>query len=232
MGKFFFIDKNEDFSSLSPATVTKLIYLNTYLSYSDNLLKLTQRTPMKYEDLPGVLKISEKSVQRFWNEVSPKYIVRTDEGLMFTNLSIFIRGQTNRSKYYQKIYNDGIRLLYDNTPISKHKNLGYLFKMIPLINIEYNILCENPDEDILEKVKPITLSDFCKIIGYNETQLSRLVNTYNKIKFNVNGKMERFCAFVYDGLDRTNANIIINPRILYSGINYKKVEILGLFYRD
>lgn len=87
-------------------------------------------------------------------------------------------------------------------------------------------MCFNPLEADYEKIETMTLQDFCNIIGYNINQASRLLNIYKKIRFN-NG--QRFCNFVNDGLERNNSNIFINPRVLYSGSDYRKVEALGIF---
>ncbi len=235
LGKFFFISNDEDFDDLLPQTVTRLIYLNTYTHFGDNKLMLTERTLMKRKDLAKILGVSKAVVTKFWQAVSPKYIQEQDDGLIFTNTDIFIKRKlSQRGKYnpYQKFYINGIRTLYKATNISNHKHLGYIFKMLPFINLEYNVLCKNPMEKDLDKIELLSLVEFCNIIGYNISQLNRLLNIYNSIKFNVNGKQENFCAFTYDGLDRKKSRIFVNPHILYNGTNYSQVKVLGAFCKD
>lgn len=235
LGKFFFVSSEEDFKDLLPQTVTRLIYLNTFTHFGDNKLMLTERTPMKRKNLAEILGVSKAVITKFWKEVSPKYIQEQDGGLIFTNTDIFIKRKLNqRGNYspYQKFYISGIRTLYRATSVSNHKHLGYIFKMLPFINLEYNVLCKNPLEKDLEKIQLLSLAEFCNAIGYNISQLTRLLNIYQNISFDVKGKQENFCAFAYSGFDRKTSRIFVNPHILYNGTNYNKVKVLGAFCRD
>ncbi|MGN0394923.1 MAG: hypothetical protein ACI4EF_06135 [Coprococcus sp.] len=109
------------------------------------------------------------------------------------------------------------------------ESLGYIFKMLPYINLEYNVLCKNPLEQNLENIEFMSLAEFCHAIDYDISQLSRLLKIYKSLTFEVKTKQERFCAFVYDGLDRGSARIFINPHILYNGSSYSQVKVLGKF---
>lgn len=235
LGKFFFISNQEEFKDLLPQTVTRLIYLNTFIHYGDNKLMKTERTPMEKSDLAKILGISKAAVTKFWKEVSPKYIVEKENNLIFTNTDVFIKRKLNQRggfNPYQKFYINGIRKLYEATAVSQHKHLGYIFKMLPYINLEFNVLCRNPLETDLERIEPLSLKEFCDEIGYDTSQINRLLNIYSKLTFDVKGKQESFCAFVFDGIDRNKSKIFVNPNILYNGSNYQRVKILGMFCRN
>lgn len=224
LGAFAFVNVNNSFEKLKPANVTRLIYLSTFLSFGSNILMKTERSAMRYDELPMILNCSNKTVKRFWDEVSPQYITLTDDGLMLTNDVIFLRDKLkDRSSYFQKIYKDCVRKLFE-TAINLN-SIGYIFQMLAYVNIEFNVLCRNPEESELQNIHPITIDQFCELIGYNANQKSRIVNTYKKIRFNVNGREERLIAFV-DGGQR----IVINPRVIYSGADFRKVQVLTLFY--
>ena len=234
LGSFYFVPASERFANIAPETVTRLIYLNTFVGY-DNKLMLTKRTAMKRKDLAGVLNVSKSTVSRFWKEVSPTYITESDSGLIFSNNIIFKRGSIKTSKeyvQYQKFYINGIRTLYEATERSNHRQLGYLFKLLPFINLEYNMLCYNPLETAIEKIELISIADFCKMIGYDIAHLNKLMYIYRSIQFEVGGRYERFCAITYDGVNKNNAKIFVNPHILYCGSDYNKVEILGAFCKN
>ncbi len=235
LGNFYFIPTREQFSNLLPETVTRLIYLNTFINYHDNKLMLSQRTNMKYKDLSSVLGVSKATVSRFWKEVSPKYITKPDNDLMITNNMVFSRGHLRQKQYtaYQKFYIDSVRKLYESVERKHHKKLGYLFKLLPFINIEYNLLCcpECTLETNINNIELISMADFCNWIGYDIKHLNTLIDTYRNIYFDVNGRQERFCTFIYDGVNKRGAKICINPHVLYSGSDYSKVEVLGAFYK-
>lgn len=234
LGNFFFVLSDERFDGIAPETVTRLIYLNTFLGWSDNRVMLSQRTPMRRKDLARVLRVSNATISRFWREVSPRYMIETEDGLIFTNEYLFKRGrlkQTGEYSRYQKIYIKGIRKLYEATDKRNHRQLGYLFKLLPFINIEFNLVCFNPLETNLEKVELLSVSEFCTLIDFDVKHFNKLFAIYRDVCFDVNGRQERFCAITYDGINKSDAKICINPHILYSGSDYNRVEILGAFCR-
>lgn len=233
LGRFYFILSDERFNGLSSETVARLIYLNTFINYENNRLMLSERKPMRRKDLSEVLRVSKSTVSRFWNDISPKYIVEGENGYMFSNREIFKRGRLSKQQYvtYQKVYIEGVRKLYSVTDRKYHRHLGYFFKLLPFINVEYNLLC-CPDSVMktrIEDIELISISDFCKWIDYDVKHLNDLVSTYRNISFDVEGKQERFCTLIYDGVNKKSAKICINPHILYNGSDYNKVEVLGAF---
>lgn len=239
LGYFYFVLCENQFEGLAPETVTRLILLCTYLNYN-HCLMLTQRTPMKIKDLQNILGVSKSTVSRFWNEVNPRFLIEDEETKNIKlNTDTIFRGKiakNQKGNSYQKFYVDAIRKLYKNTAKNNQKYLGYIFKLLPFINLEFNIICFNPDETELDKVVPMTLKEFCNCIDYNVTNVSRLLSIYRNLKFEVTlhnrTYHERFCTFVNDGINRLNSRIFINPRILYAGSDYTKVEILGAFCDD
>lgn len=233
LGRFYFVPSDERFEGLTPETVTRLIYLNTFADYNNKLM-LTERTSIQYKDLPELLGIAKATVSSFWKEISPKYITKTKDKMLFTNGNIFVKGKISTASIkpeYLKFYTEGVSRLYQSTTKYQHKRLGYLFTLLPFINVEYNVLCYNPLEKDIDRIEFITLSEFCRLIEYSVSNMDRLFGVYNSVSFEVNGRKERFCSVVYDGTDQQNGKVFINPHILYSGSDYKKVEILGAFCR-
>ena len=131
---------------------------------------------------------------------------------------------------YQQIYIEALRQLYWQTPVSKHCHLGYIFEMLPHINWEYNLLCWNPSEKDIEKVELMTIDELCATIGYSRSQRARLWNACQQLKFQSSGRTHNLVSFV-PGSDMQigNMRIFINPRVIYRGSNWHRVEILGAF---
>lgn len=236
LGKFSFMEAGGGgLSTLKPATIARLAYLSTYLRFGTNCLYRTQRTPMCKDDLPEVMHLSVSTVDRFWKEVSPGYLNTDDAGNLILCGDSFIHGSLQKGEEcgrYTKIYTDTIRNLYRTTATSNHKQLGYIFLMLPYINIEYNALCYNPFETDSEEIVYMTVSEFCKAIGHSYATSHRLRKAYSEITFDVEGKKELFCAFVYDGIHEEKAKIFINPRIIYSGSRWEKVALLASFCKS
>ena len=235
--RYIFVNTMFDFSELSPSTVTKLIYLSTYAGY-DNLLVLNAKSKkeIKRSDLPKILGVSKRTSERFWNSVKAYYIREDEEtGKLWLNDEIFKRGKLKSKTAidYQQFYFNGVRSLYKHANGKNHNYLGYLFQLIPFINREWNVVCENPFETDLDNVQLVTMKDFCAYIGYKDTSsISKLKRIYDALEFDVNGKKQRFCALTYTGLDSGTARICINPEVFYVGSNKGRVDVLKLFYKE
>lgn len=229
LGRFSFLHTMQGFEDVSPETAARLVYLSTFLKWEDEALFITQRRKMNRDSLPEILGLSRQTVSRFLDEVSPHYITLDDEKNIHMNQSLFYRGKIGRhgeSKSWRKIYTDSIKKLYHMAGKNNHRYLGYVFKMLPFISIEYNGLCLDIFEKDLAAVRFMNDADFCKQIGYNYSAVSRLKRIYKRIHFDVEGHTEPFCAFVEAG---NSTKIFVNPRILYNGTKPDMVEVLGSF---
>lgn len=100
--------------------------------------------------------------------------------------------------------------------------------------MEFNILCHNPEETDLSKVLPMTIGEFCTKTGYDASKAHRLVSDLCSLTFDVDREQRHFVALVSN---KSNFNtddrlIVINPRVLYGGQNFEKVEAFALFFRE
>ena len=96
--------------------------------------------------------------------------------------------------------------------------------MMPYVNVQWNTVCHNP----LEMIEPMTLGEFCDVIGYDRTHAQRLLDNYRKITFNWKGKQQYFCTFFYEK-DIRDMRIVCNPNLFYIGKHIEKVESYGEF---
>ncbi len=231
--KFVFTHSEHNYQDIKPETLGRLLYLSTYLPYGSNVLSRTQKTKIKKSDLPNIMRLSTGTFYRFWEDVNGKYLQEDENGYIVLSTDCFGRGRLqakNIGKEWQKLYIEFMRELYTKTPPASHRYLGYVFQMLPFVNIEYNILCHNPQETDLAAIQPISLDEFCLACGYaNTDQRTRLVKKYAQIYFDIDGGVERFCSIVTDLADIGNANIYINPNIIYKGSKWDEVKILGKF---
>lgn len=230
LGSFYFILAENPFPDLKPETVTKLIMMCSYLDFNNKFM-LTERTPMKKIDIQNVLKLSRSATYNFSQEVA-HYINEVDGELQLNNTDAILRGKittNNKYKNYQQFYIKCVRRLYNAISSRQHAQLGYIFKLLPYVNIEYNIICSNPFEDDLYKIKPLSITEFCEKIHYNKDNFSKLLKAYRQIIFNVDDRKEYFVTYVSDGSNNHNMRFFVNPHVMYAGKNYSKVEILGAF---
>lgn len=231
LGKFFLSTcRGNQFDGLSPQDTARLIYIASFMGY-DGVLMLNEHRSMKIEDLEQVLNLSKSTFLRLWNKVKGRFVFENEDGTLVVKDCFFRGKQKTVKERLTKVFIQQIQALYRNTPVSKHRYLGYIFQLLSYINVQYNVLCYNPLEADLGQVSLMTIKDFCRIIGYNESQMSRLTKVYSDIVFQCNGELRRFCAFVDCGRQTDDRFVIVNPRVFYAGDCFERVEVLGLFFK-
>lgn len=223
----------EQFKGLKPQDITRLIYLASHINY-ENVLVLNERRKMTLTDLPDVLNVSESTAKRFWDNVNGRYITPESDGTLVVQSTFFRGKQKHITERLTKFFIQSVRKLYKATPANKHGCLGRVFRLLAHISVEYNILCHNPGETDLSKVIPMTLKEFCIETGYAVSKAHRLASDLCAITFDVDGEQRHFVAFVTNKASSIAEDrlIVVNPRILYGGHNFERVEAFALFFRD
>lgn len=230
LGEFYMTPcRKNQFEGLQPHDVARLVYLATFMDY-DCVLKLGDNR-LAVDDLPQLLEVSQKTFDRLWEKIQGKYIIESEDGAL-TVVNGFLRGKQRRiEERLTKVFIQKLQALYRKTPKSKRRLLGYVFQLLYHVNVEYNILAKNPLESELKLVEPITIKEFAAMIGYDESQVSRLEKAHSEVSFMCDGRLQHFCAFVDHGRNKEGRFVIINPRIFYAGKCHEQVDMLGLFFK-
>lgn len=225
------------------SNITRLMYLATYLDYNGYLMEDTpfsQKSPLSNTRIRAIMNLSKAAFSNFYNQVlCNEKIFKIKCGKYKINEELFSKGALNSfdiarmtkdDKYIMRVYINGVREMYIKATPSSHKTLSYLFQIIPYVNRQYNIVCYNPLETNLKKIKPMTLGGFCRILGYDETHSSRLFSVLFEPMFTTEYGTQSAVRYVATkSTAKKTYNIFINPRVYYAGDNWKEVEILGAF---
>ena len=232
---FYFATCDKQPDSLRPETWARLFYLMSFAGYAENGCKLVtgNHKQIQKKDLPAILDVSEPTARKFFNEVSPKYIKDTEQGLIWVD-GFFHKGEKyfNSNERYMRIFCEHIQKLYKTVKNNGIKFLGYIFCMLYYVNMEHNILCFNPLEKDIEKVQRMNLRQFCEIIGYDIHNIDRLYKALDAPTFEINGREQWFFRLLLQphSKDYTLADIGINPKLLYSGSDMENVKALCTAY--
>lgn len=224
---------------LSGSHVSMAFLLATYCDY-DGFLS-TGKAPVQKEQLEKLLGVSRSTAWRFWETVSNLEIFEESEDKrILVNDEYFRRGKIKKSefatmsaqnKFVTRLYIHAIRSLYEKATSSSIKSLCYLFQIIPYLNREYNIICHNPLEEKLELLKPMNLGEFCRTVGYDENNSSRLLSALIEPKFKNGNKAESAMRYVISSKlrDKSSYNLFVNPNVYYAGTRWDEVKVLGQF---
>lgn len=185
--------------------------------------------------------ISQPQVSRFYNVVTGGgYLTVGDNGELRINRDVFMRGDMKPAeiakiaqddRYIMRLYFPVVRYLYESADHETRRVLNYMYKLLPFMNREYNIVCHNPLETDIEKVKPMRIGEFCEAIGYDKTHSGRISRMLFKPEFKVKDHYESAIAYVVNkSLRREDFCIYVNPRIFYAGNRANSVKVLGAFF--
>ena len=215
---------------LDPATLARLTLLSTYLDYQNRLM-LNERVPMRKTDLPKILNLSERAAKGFVAAVQGKFMFVRDGDLYLSKE--YYKGESEKYKKDQKqrLFIKSTRELYYALKPTHHKYFGYIVKLVPFINREFNVLCHNADEVVYDRIAPLTIGEICDILDYDSTNSARLLDALTGLLFTHNGESQSLCAIVKSvGNGVQGYGAFINPRIIYNGSDYKQVEVLHHFF--
>ena len=98
--------------------------------------------------------------------------------------------------------------------------------MIPWINRKYNIICNNIFETDIDKINPLSLGEFCDIIGYDRTNVTRLKK--DLLSFRYENK-RLICFMVCD--DMIKSTIYVSPHLYYSGSNNEIIKMIDNHFK-
>jgi len=219
--------KQELFPNITPSNLTRLIFISTYLNY-DGYLMHDNGTSINKKNMNDLLKLGKTVYNQFYKEMTDNNILKEKNQMLYLNSELFHKGDIEEiDGAMTRICVSGVRGLYQQADVRAHKTLSYIFKILPYINIKYNIACHNPQESNINLIEHLTLGEFCDIVGYDRSKAKRLANELFQCTF-LNGKT--VMRYVSDkSFEISTFRIFVNPKIYYAGSELKTVEVLGGF---
>lgn len=168
------------------------LVLQSYMDYENLLIKSTHnKYPMSKSDMGKVLGIKNrghlnKLLERFiQNGLLIEKVLRIDGGEIkgyFVNRDMHFKG-TTRSRKVVKVFCNQIRILYKSHLTDKGSNqpadLGFIYKVLPYLHYETNILCFNPYEESTTNIKKMSMTDLCVVTGLDKKNLQNKIKRLN-----------------------------------------------------
>lgn len=228
----------KSFLEMKSSTITRLMYLATYICY-DGYISDKKNIPLDKREIFTIMNLSEREFCYFYKNLTENNVIYEIDRKIFINEALFKKGElspkdlatlSQNEKYVTRIYINGVRDLYSKATVRSHKSLSYLFQILPYVNRDYNIVCHNPLETDLSKINKMNLGEFCEIIEYDKKNISRLCKALFEPTFTVDKELKTAMRYVTDkSLNKNSYSMFINPRVYYAGNKWNDVEILGQF---
>lgn len=218
-GSFYFSYYNKMLNILKPQYLTRALYLCSYMNY-DNLLVggKTHHKPIKESDLARIWNIGKTEMFETKKElISLGVLIVNENGTLSIGENFCKKGELMKKNKEEKvrIFNDAIREIYEKAKSTEHRKIALLYKMLPYINLKWNMVCTNIDEEIKDLVEPIDVKTLCKLLGQsNVTRFKK-----DLLSLTVNGRPVVLIASVMN-----KSVILINPAIYYKGTRLEDVD--------
>lgn len=211
---------------ISGSNISRLIYLSTFLSYKDNMVKCCG-LPITTKDLCDIFGITKRTVHNFISECTKANLIRIDEEKNIHLSSSFSRMEYPKKKIPSgysviRLYHNSIQRLYEWYGISSPKKLACLFTIIPWVNKEINVVSVNPLETDRLRVEALKFSAVCKITGHNPDNKHRIISYLDELK------TPMWDAVHLKG-NGQNKVTVVNPRVYFGGTNGVVPEVIGVF---
>lgn len=225
-GHFYFNFYNRLLNKLKPQYLTRFLYLSCFINYYNLLVinKTTRHIPIYEEDLQRILKLSRTETYSTKIDFIEKgLLIVNDDKTLTINDTYCKKGDIVKNKKVEKVrmFENGIKELYEKAKPTEHKQLALLFEMLKFLNLQYNVICKDNTEQVLEHINPYTLKEIAEILG--ETNITRFKKKL--MDMTVNGE-----AVVCINEIKNKKMITINPKIYYKGTRLESLKYLqGLF---
>lgn len=194
------------FPNLSAANFARLMYAATFCDKNGII--------MNKKELIKKMKLNRTRWAEFWTEATDNNILYEKNDVVYANVEVFQNGCISTDENYIRLFCEYIQRLYEQCEsTTMHKQLAYIFKIIPYVNRRTNAVCFNPEEQNERDIKYMSLGDFCDAIGYERKNARRLVKDLLKIRIND----ELAIGFFVGNLEEDTWIMVVNPRLYFGG---------------
>ena len=206
---------------IEDANIPKMIFLATFCNNVGYV--------MGKQDITDMLNISYNLSKKFRDNLTEQKVLFFKRDLAFISPRSFYKGKLkDTGTSYIRIYEEYNQKLYQSCTTTQHKQLSYVYRMIPYLNRQTNILSYNQQEQEIKHIVNMSVKDFCRKVGYKPSHSARLRNCLSQ--FRVNGELA--VGFFNDltQLIPDGKYIVVNPNLFYGGEkttnNYKQISKL------
>ena len=211
------------FPQIHDANIPRLIFFSTFCNSSGYV--------MCKQAIKNMLKLNYNQVKDF-RDNSSDIISIVDDKAYISETAFYIGEMRNINKHYTRLFLDSNRQLYLSCNVSQHKQLSYIYRMMPYVNRQTNLLSYNQQEQDVERIEYMTVKEFCGIVGYDTTHSSRFSD--NLSQFRIFGEL---AVGFFDNLSELNPKgkyAVVNPILYFGGIRETKAynNIRNLFKEE
>lgn len=221
----------ERFPTLTQADMARLLFIGTYVSWSDGRLEYDNGRAISRKQLQELCGMSRNKFGEFFKRLAAEDILTEDAEMkdVYMNRTVIHRGEVKQVSAdiadfeYTRIFRSTVRRLYEEFGGRKLTQLGLIYSVLPFISAQTNIVVWNPEERDSERLRPMNVRTLAMVLEYGDP---------HKLKTALNAvKLDGAPVFLFadDPYDRREKRIVVNPRVVFGGNNEALQAINVLF---
>lgn len=160
---------------LTPAQCGHLLILSSFINYDGLLVKNENNAEaMSTADMRRILRLQgtkESTFYDFLNACEMNNIIEErSKGYYYVNPRFHFRGKTEGDRVVKSYIT---RLREMSSDIGAH-NTGILYRMLPYVHVDTNILCANPNEQVPKLIRKLNRKELADLTGLSVGTISRV----------------------------------------------------------
>lgn len=222
--------------NIDKANISRIIYLATYMDYTQKGLVVIQPKskdgkflpiePMTKKVMQTTLNLGDTAFKKFLKDMKDNSLIYEVDKKYYINTDYFIKGEVENmdkaKQNYCRLFIDTIRSIYESCKAKEHKTLATVYQLIPFVHYSNNMICNTPNE-LESNSKPMSLKEIGALLNLEDSKgnLRKLVKELESIKVFVKDKEYKLFAYIYMN---DKDFFFINPYIVYSGNDINKLR--------
>lgn len=212
--------------------ISRIIYLATFIDYNSNNANMLVKhgknykiEPMTRQDIKNILRLGKDAFIDFMSDIKENNLIWEVDGKYYLSDKYFTKGKSDfNNKEYTRIFIKSVRYIYNHTTLRQHSTLSYVYQLIPYMNWELNVICSNPLESDISKLKKMSLKEICSMLGL-KTDRKSLYKFREKLKkFYIKVDNTKYYMFAYAVINNNIDYYVINPLIVWGGDNADNIR--------
>lgn len=224
-----FFKRVDDISFLTESEKMRLIFFMAYTNYDSYMVIGKKGCRDEYLNKKSLM-IESKMKTRTFNStfkvLSDNGIIIEDEIGIKINKKYCVKGSlsANDSNKCARVFVDSVKELFKSCSAEKHKGLYYLFKLIPYVHVDTNIICSNQLEEEVERINSLNMLQICSELGYSKNHQTDLRRTLMDLDLKMCPVFGKFSS------KYGNDKYMVNPRVFYLGKKYEHYNMLDKLF--
>lgn len=215
--------------NLTKPDVARLLYLFTYVQFDTNKIVYDNGRDIPDKDLAKLLKLKDRQYKEYINRLIVNGYIIVNGGDKYIHPTLCKFGKLNIKQLkeddisYTRLFKGSVRFIFENANVRELNKISIIYLILPYMSISASVLCHNPSETVIEKVKPMTLSELATILNYKD--ITSLKKQLQSIKISD----KHVFGFFHVADDTRKNKVVMNPKVVYSGDIEHLMPIMILF---